>query len=256
VFHRGLDEVVAQLLHLVLESLGDRTLDELGAEGLVVVHDLDPADDVDDAGEQLAAPQRDVDRVRVGAQPVPDHPQAAVEVGPHPVHLVDEHDARDAVAVRLAPHGLSLGLHPADGIQHRHGAVEHPERPLDFHREVDVARRVDDVDAVLDPVPGPETGRRGGRNGDAALLFLLHPVHGGGALVHLTDLVGHAGVIQDALGGRRLPGIDVGHDADIPIILERSGPCHGLLISRARRGRRCAYRGSHTCPIPPANAMS
>ncbi len=33
----------------------------------------------------------------------------------------------------------------------------------------------------------------------------------------LAELVDDAGVEQDALGGRGLAGIDVGHDADVPI---------------------------------------
>ena len=37
----------------------------------------------------------------------------------------------------------------------------------------------------------------------------------GGALVDLADLVADAGVEEDALGGRGLAGIDVGHDADV-----------------------------------------
>ena len=37
---------------------------------------------------------------------------------------------------------------PRHGAEHQHRAVEHAERPLDFDREVDVARRVDDVDLV------------------------------------------------------------------------------------------------------------
>jgi hypothetical protein len=56
----------------------------------------------------------------------------------------------------------------------------------------------------------------GGRDGDAALLLLLHPVHHGGAFVHLADLVGDARIEQDAFGGRGLTGIDVSHDADVP----------------------------------------
>ena len=59
-------------------------------------------------------------------------------------------------------------------------------RALDLDREVDVARRVDDVDAVI----VPEAGRRGRGDRDAALLLLLHPVHRRGAFVHLADLVG------------------------------------------------------------------
>jgi hypothetical protein len=34
--------------------------------------------------------------------------------------------------------------------------------------------------------------------------------------MHLADLVRNPGVEEDPLGGRRLPGIDVGHDADVP----------------------------------------
>jgi hypothetical protein len=37
--------------------------------------------------------------------------------------------------------------------------------------------------------------------------------------VHLADLVGDAGVEEDALRRRGLAGIDVGHDADVPATL-------------------------------------
>src|SRR6185295_9713501 len=83
--------------------------------------------------------------------------------------------------------------------------------------------RVDDVDAVI----LPETRRRSGRDGDAALLLLLHPVHGRGAVVHFADLMRLAGVVEDALGRRRLAGIDVGHDADVAIVSDRGGASHG-----------------------------
>jgi hypothetical protein len=74
-----------------------------------------------------------------------------------------------------------------------------------------VAGGVDDVDPVL----APEAGRRGGGDGNAALLFLLHPVHDGRALMHFTDFVRNTGVVEDALGRRGLAGIDVRHDADV-----------------------------------------
>jgi hypothetical protein len=78
-----------------------------------------------------------------------------------------------------------------------------------------VTGRVDDVDPVIAPV----AGGRGRRDGDAALLFLLHPVHDGRAFVDLADLVRLTGVEEDPLGRGRLPGIDVGHDADVPVTL-------------------------------------
>ena len=63
----------------------------------------------------------------------------------------------------------------------------------------------------------PETGGRSGRDGDAALLLLLHPVHGRSAVMHLAHAVDHARIEQDPLRGRRLARIDVGHDADVAV---------------------------------------
>jgi hypothetical protein len=50
-----------------------------------------------------------------------------------------------------------------------------------------------------------------------ALLLLLHPVHLGRALVDLAHLVRDARVVEDALGGRGLPRIDVRHDPDVRV---------------------------------------
>ena len=129
---------------------------------------------------------RQLDRHGVGAEAVDHGLDRAVEVRADAVHLVDERDARDVVLVGLAPDGLGLRLDAGDGVEHGDRAVEDAQRALDLDGEVDVAGRVDDVDAVVVPV----AGRRGGRDGDAALLLLLHPVHRGRALVDLTDLVG------------------------------------------------------------------
>src|ERR1700686_232356 len=46
--------------------------------------------------------------------------------------------------------------------------------------------------------------------------------------MHLADFVGFAGVVEDALRHSRLPGIDVGHDADITVAVERGVTCHDL----------------------------
>src|ERR1700730_8028602 len=85
-----------------------------------------------------------------------------------------------------------------------------------------MAGRVDDVEAML----APERRGRGRGDGDAALLLLLHPVHGGGALMDLAHLVALAGVIENPLGRRRLPGIDVGHDAEIAVVFDRVAAGH------------------------------
>ena len=70
----------------------------------------------------------------------------------------------------------------------------------------------------------PDAGGGGGGDGDAPLLLLLHPVHGGGALMDLTDLVVTAGVVEDALGERGLARVDVSHDPDVPGSAQRHLP--------------------------------
>jgi hypothetical protein len=144
-------------------------------------------------------------------QPADDHLDAPVELGAGAVQLVDEADPRHVVAVGLAPDRLGLRLDTRDTVEDRDRAVQHPQGALDLDGEVDVARGVDDVDGVVVPLAG---GRRG-RDGDAALLLLLHPVHRGGALVDLTDLVVDAGVEEDPLGRRGLARVDVRHDPDV-----------------------------------------
>ena len=179
-------------------------------------------DQVDDAGEVALDADRQLDRHGVRAEAVDHGLHAAVEVRADAIHLVDVGDARDAVRVGLAPHGLRLRLDAGDGVEHGDGAVEHAQRALHLDGEVDVARRVDDVDAVVLPL----RRRRGGRDGDPALLLLLHPVHRGGALVDLAHLVGAAGVVEDPLGRRGLARVDVGHDPDVAGLLKSEVAWH------------------------------
>ncbi len=191
---------------------------------LVLVDDRLHVDEVDDPEEVGLGADRQLDRHGVRAEAVDHRLHAAVEVRADAVHLVDVGDARDLVLVGLAPDGLRLGLDAGDGVEQRDGAVEHAQRALDLDGEVDVARRIDDVD----PMVGPLAGGRGGGDRDAALLLLLHPVHRGRALVDLTHLVGAAGVVEDPLGRRRLARVDVGHDSDVAGLFEGELARHGV----------------------------
>ena len=105
-------------------------------------------------GEVALGADRQLDRDRVRAEAVDHRLDAPVEVGADAVHLVDVGDARDAVLVGLAPDGLGLRLDAGDRVEQRDRAVEDAQRALDLDGEVDVAGRVDDVDAVVVPVGG------------------------------------------------------------------------------------------------------
>ena len=171
---------------------------------------------------------------------------ALCEIGADAVHLVDERDAGNAVLVGLAPDGFGLGLDAGDAAEHGDGAIEHAERALHLGREIHVAGGVDDVDAELLALVqlddalflarGPETGRGGGGDGDAALALLLHPVGDRGAFMHFADLVDRAGVEKDALGQRGLARIDVRGDADVARALHRIGALRRIRDSLARIG--------------------
>ena len=85
-----------------------------------------------------------------------------------------------------------------------------------------MAGGVDDLEAVFLTILLPEAGGSCSGNGYATLLLLNHPVHGSCAIMNLTDLVRLARVVQDTLGSGGFTGIDVGHDADVASMLQRS----------------------------------
>ena len=210
------DERVVTRLGGLRELRRDVVGGELGPEG-VQVRDRLHLDEVDDSRERVLLSDGDVDGDGRGAEPVAHGLHRGLEVGAGAVHLVDERDARDAIAVGLPPDRLRLRLDAGDRVEDGDRAVEHAQAPLDLDGKVHVAGRIDNVD----PIVAPLRGRRRRRDGDAALLLLLHPVHRRGALVHLAHLVGAAGVVEDPLGRRRLARVDVGDDPDVADAVQR-----------------------------------
>ena len=224
----GFDELLAVLFGPRLEVVRD--LDDVpgGAQRLVAPDQRVHLDEVDDALELGLGADRQLHDDGLRAEARADHLDRAVEVGADLVHLVAEDHARHAVLVGLAPHGLGLRLDAGVGVEQRDRAVEHAQRALHLDGEVDVAGGVDDVEAAQLAVAALPEGRgRGRRDGDAALLLLLHPVHRGCAVVDFADLVRLARVVEHALGGRGLAGVDMRHDAEVAVVFDLVFAGHG-----------------------------
>src|SRR5437879_2061174 len=81
-------------------------------------------------------------------------------VGAGLIHLVGENDARNTILVALAPDRFGLGFHALVAVKNAHRTVQDTKRALHLDGEIDVARRVDDIEALA----LPETRGRGRRN--------------------------------------------------------------------------------------------
>src|SRR5262249_49940731 len=130
----------------------------------------------------------------------------------------DEREARNVVPLHLAVDGHRLRLNATHRAKHENGAIEDAETALHFDGEVDVTRRVDQVNRMAIPL---QTGRGAGDR-DAALFFELHEVHRGAiaAAAYVFNLVDTAGVKQNALTQGRFARVDVGRNADVTKLFE------------------------------------
>ena len=92
-----------------------------------------------------------------------------------------------------------------------------------------MTRGINDVDAIFREGlihPLPEARRRCSRDGNAALLLLLHVIHDSSAIMDFTNSMRIARVEQDSLSGGGLAGVDMRRYANIPIPLDWSRACH------------------------------
>jgi len=216
-FNRGFDQLFAIFCGAFGEVCGNFLLVELRSQRLLFPNHRLHLHQIDKTGIFVLSTNRKLKNQRIGTEALDNHFNGAVEVRADLVHLVDEHHPRNLVLVALAPDGFGLRLDAGIGIKQRNSPVKHAQRTLDFNREVNVSGRVNDVQALV----VPETGRCSGRDRDATLLLLLHPVHRGRAIVNFTDLVALTGIVEHTFGGRGLAGINMSHDAEIAIIFNR-----------------------------------
>ena len=214
--NRRLDHQAAIFLGLFQHVGWNLLVMEIGAQRLVFPDDGLHPHQVDDALESRFRSDRQLDADRLASDADADVFDAHEEIGADFVHLVDEDNARHVIFVGLAPDCLGLRFHALIAVEHADRAIEHAQRAFDLNGEIDMAGRVDNIQALA----VPERRRGGRRDRDAALLLLLHEIHGGGTVMHFANFVRLAGIIQDALGGRGLAGVDMRHDPEISVVFD------------------------------------
>ena len=198
-----LDQIVVSLLNKIdifLRQIGD-----LVRRSQLIAIRIDnrlPINDVELTFELIFFAERQQDRPRVRAKFLMDTVHRHFEVRADTVHLVDERQTRHVVFRRLAPDCFRLRLDAGHTIENRDSAIEYAQRALHLRRKIDVSRRVNNVDPLLDAFKNfvnalflalrPTARRRGRSNRDPAFAFLLHPVGNRRAFVHFAHLVDHA----------------------------------------------------------------
>ena len=205
-----LQQLVVVLIGLVLHIGGDVLHADILSK-VIVVHIGLHLYQVDNTLKGILDADGQLDRNSVALQTVTHHTDYIIEIRTHDVHLIYKCHSRHMVFVSLAPYGFRLRLYAALGAKNGYRTVQHAQGTLYLYRKIYVSGGVDDIDAVAFPIGG----RGGGGDGDTTLLLLLHPVHGGAAVMGLTQLVVYACVVQDTLGGGGFAGVDVRHDAYI-----------------------------------------
>ena len=106
-----------------------------------------------------------------------------------------------------------MRLYAAGATENTHTAIEDLQRTIYLDREVHVSGCVDNIQTVFVPFA---TGRSG-LNRNTALLFLVHEVRRGFAIMDFTGLMNLAGKLENAFRRRRFTRVDVGKNTDISV---------------------------------------
>ncbi len=159
-----------------------------------------------------------------------------------PVPLVDEGDDRQAPVAAHLEQFEGLGLDSLRGVEDHHRGVAGGEHPVGVLGEVAVPGSVQQVHHA---VPVRELEHRRG-DGDATLLFELHPVRGGGPAIRLglhgSGLAAECTSVEEQLLGEGgLAGVGMRDDREgaPPSGLGGRVGCHSVhqFVERAQQGR-------------------
>ena len=159
-----------------------------------------------DTGTGLRADVQDV--VGIAVEQRGEFLRALLGLGRGQIDLVERrHDDQSRVACQVVVR-QRLGLQALGGIDQQHSALTGCEGTGDLVREVDMPGGVDQVELVA---LVRQTDRLG-LDRDAALSLQVHLVQVLGPHVATLDRVGD---LQQAVGQRRFPVVDVRHDAEV-----------------------------------------
>ena len=199
----------------------------------------DPLDDrVQHGLDPLAGLRRDPkDLLGILADELGDFGGRGVGIRLREVDLVHDRDDLQVVLDGEIRVRDCLRLDALRGVHDEQRALAGLERARDLVGEVDVARRVDQVQ--LEALPGDPHGL--GLDRDPALALELHRVEHLRAHVPAGDRVGH---LENAVGERRLAVVDVGDDREVADL--------ALLHCR---GSVAALSGASGRPVEPQQAM-
>jgi len=189
---------------------------------VIGVHQSPPSGQVYQAGELVLSADGNLHGHWHRTQPIPDHLHRTPEVGPEPIHLVNEANAWHAIPVGLPPDRLRLWFHAGHSIEDHHPTIQHPEAPLHLRGEVNVSWGVYDVNLML----VPEAGHCGRSDGDSSFPLLLHPIGDGGAIIHVPHAMSPPGIEEHPLCRGGLARVNVGDHSDVSNPFQRTQTSH------------------------------
>ena len=165
-------------------------------------------------GHALAGLGADGQRVRsVEPDGALDHLFGALDVGAGQIDLVDDGNDLQPVVDRDVGVGQGLRLDALRCIHHQQRAFARGQRARNFVAEVHVPGRVDQVELIgLAVGRGIHHAHRMRLDGDAALALQVHRIEH--LRLHLARRQ-RAGELQQTVGKRALPMIDMGDDREI-----------------------------------------
>ncbi len=129
------------------------------------------------------------------------------------VDLVEDRDEGQVLLHRQVDVGQRLGLDALGGIDHEDRALAGLQAVADLVREVDVAGRIDEIEAIRLAVARLVLEADGpGLDGDPLLALEVHRIED---LTHHLAPLDRVGQLEQPVGERRLAVIDVGDDREV-----------------------------------------